>query len=170
MTRGGHVRMLKEKVFPAIRKLLPGGRSSAIKVQQYNPGEHVLQNDADILDAGIKERWNIVMQGRPPRFPDMNLLELGLFNALHSVQYQTDSHTTGALTVAVNRDFERIQTDTIDKEFLTLQKVMEKVIENEGGNNFQLSRVKKIHFSRGPPPRRCRSLLILFVKGSLPWK
>uniref|UniRef100_M4BI57 Uncharacterized protein n=1 Tax=Hyaloperonospora arabidopsidis (strain Emoy2) TaxID=559515 RepID=M4BI57_HYAAE len=61
----------------------------------------------------------------------MNVLDLGVFNSLQSVQYQTESRTTGALIDAFNRAFERSQADTIDKTFLTLQKLMEKVIEND---------------------------------------
>ena len=68
------------------------------------------------------------------------------------MQYQTETHTTGILIDAVNRSFERISADTIYKTFLTLQKVMEKVIENEGGNNFQMQHVKMIHFVRGAHP------------------
>uniref|UniRef100_M4BKB5 Uncharacterized protein n=1 Tax=Hyaloperonospora arabidopsidis (strain Emoy2) TaxID=559515 RepID=M4BKB5_HYAAE len=82
----------------------------------------------------------------------MNVLDLDVFNSLQSVQYQIESLTTGVLIDDVNRALERISADTIDKTFLTLQKVMEKVIENEGGNNFQMPRVKKIHFARGAHP------------------
>ena len=116
-----------------------------------NRRAHVLKNNAELLDAG--ERREVEHRDAMPaaRSLDMNVLDLGLFNALQSVQYQTDSHTTVALIDAVKRVFERIQADTIDKTFLTLQKVREKVIENEGGNNFQLPRIKKIPFSRGAP-------------------
>ena len=35
---------------------------------------------------------------------------------------------------------------------MTLLKMMENVIENEGGNNFQMPSVKTIHFSHGVHP------------------
>nr|CCA23872.1 AlNc14C211G8917 [Albugo laibachii Nc14] len=60
----------------------------------------------------------------------MNVLDLGLFDSLQAL--------------------ERIQADTIDKTFLTLQKVMEKVIENEDKDqlyprDLQLNGLQNLH-------------------------
>ena len=63
------------------------------------------------------------------------------------------------------RSFERIQADAIDKTFLTLQKVMEKVFENESGINFQLPRVKKFHFARGAHPSSLPIAYVLVSEG-----
>ncbi|KAE9000960.1 hypothetical protein PR002_g18043 [Phytophthora rubi] len=41
MSRKVYVKMLKEKVFPAIREKLPGRKDRVIRVQQDNAGPHV---------------------------------------------------------------------------------------------------------------------------------
>uniref|UniRef100_A0AAV1T9U4 Transposase n=1 Tax=Peronospora matthiolae TaxID=2874970 RepID=A0AAV1T9U4_9STRA len=115
------------------------------------------------MDTEREEIWNIVVQCLPPWSPYMNVLDLGVLNAFSCVQYQTESHTTGAPVDDVNRDFDRIQEDSIDKTFSTLQKVMEKVIEIEGDNAFYWLCVKKIRFAR-VIPHRSRLLLSLFMK------
>lgn len=69
---------------------------------------------------------------------------------MQSLQYQRETRTTKALIDAVTDAFYSIPTETINKSFLTLQKVMESVIMHKGGNDFQLPRVRKL--IKGVPP------------------
>ena len=64
-----------------------------------------MENNVDILDREREEIWNIVIQCQPPRSPDLNVLDLRVLNSLQSVQYETESHTTGAILDAVERAF-----------------------------------------------------------------
>ncbi|ETN19222.1 hypothetical protein PPTG_04597 [Phytophthora nicotianae INRA-310] len=100
-----YVKMLKEKVFPAIRQLWPGRKSLCIKVQQDNAGPHVAEDNADILEAGIEHGWTIEMTCQPPRSPDLNVLDLGLFNAIQSVQYRYPTHNHQGLIAVVEDAF-----------------------------------------------------------------
>ncbi|ETI34119.1 hypothetical protein F443_19324 [Phytophthora nicotianae P1569] len=105
MTRKVYVKMLKEKVFSAIRQLWPGRKSLCIKVQQDNAGPHVAGDNADILEAGIEHGWTIEMTCQPPRSPDMNVLDLGLFNAIQSGQYRYPTHNLQGLIAVVEDAF-----------------------------------------------------------------
>ncbi|ETL32426.1 hypothetical protein L916_14999 [Phytophthora nicotianae] len=142
-----YVKMLKEKVFPAIRQLWPGRKSLCIKVQQDNAGPHVAEDNADILEAGIEHGWTIEMTCQPPRSPDMNVLDLGLFNAIQSVQYRYPTHNHQGLIAVVEDAFRSLPRTTIDKCFVTLQRVLKCVISCGGGNNYALPRVRKLYLN-----------------------
>lgn len=175
MTRSVYVKMLKEMVFPAIRakwpgefvnlqnyyifyiltifvSIVPGTKYDTIRVQQDNAGPHVPEDHAEVQEAGSEEGWRIEMMCQPPRSPDMNILDLGFFNAIQAQQYKSPTNQTDSLIGAVTDAFEHVGSDTLDKCFLTLQKVMETVVKHEGGNDYALPRVKKHHYRDGVAP------------------
>lgn len=79
----------------------------------------------------------------------MNVLDLSVFNAIQSLQYRRDTVQLETLVESVQDAFHRIPPATIDKCFLTLQKVMACITGCGGGNEYKLSRVCT-HFSKSP--------------------
>ncbi|ETP04014.1 hypothetical protein F441_19147 [Phytophthora nicotianae CJ01A1] len=73
--------------------------------KQDNAGPHVAGDNADILEAGIEHGWTIEMTCQPPRSPDMNVLDLGLFNAIQSGQYRYPTHNLQGLIAVVEDAF-----------------------------------------------------------------
>lgn len=100
---------------------------------------------ADIVKAGLHDGWRIRMVCQPPRSPDLNILDLGFFNSIQSLQYKTPTTEIDGLIAAVNTAFNEVSYKTLDKCFITLQKVMETVIQHGGDNDFKLPRVHKKH-------------------------
>lgn len=98
------------------------------------------ENNPELDDSGRQDGWRIQMRCRPARSPGMNVLDLGLFSALQSIQYRQESCTLEGLIDAVNHAWNQIPSQTIDDVFLTLQKVLECVILHEGGNDYKLPR------------------------------
>jgi len=121
-------------------------------VQQDNAGPHVQSDNADIVEAGREDGWNIQMISQPPRSPDMNVLDLGFFHSLQSLQYKTPTFTMDGLIAAVEAAFAKVSIFTLDKCFLTLQKVLGTIIACKGGNNYSLPRVRKHHIRNGVIP------------------
>ncbi|KAG3078961.1 hypothetical protein PC121_g7103 [Phytophthora cactorum] len=152
MTRAVYTKMLREKVFPAIREKWSGKKSTTIKVQQDNAGPHVQDDNADIIEAGQEGGWDIQMVSQPPRSPDMDVLDLGFFNSLQSLQHKTPTFDTDGLFAAVEASFAKAGSRTLDKCFLTLQKVLGTAIACKGGNNYSLPRVRKCHIRNGISP------------------
>ncbi|KAE9035930.1 hypothetical protein PR002_g7324 [Phytophthora rubi] len=116
MTRAVYTKLLREKVFPAIRKKWPGRKTTTIMVQQDNAGPHVQDDNADILEAGQEGGWDIQMVSQPPRSPDMNVLDLGffLFVAVATIQ---DTFDTDGLIAAVKSSFAKVSYHTLEKCF-----------------------------------------------------
>ncbi|KAG4231800.1 hypothetical protein PC116_g19947 [Phytophthora cactorum] len=120
-----------------------GRKSTTIKVQQDN---------ADIIEAGQEGGWDIRMVSQLLRSPDMNVLDLGFFNSLQSLQHKTPTFDTDGMIAAVEASFAKVGSRTLDKCFLTLQKVLGTVIACKGGNNYSLPRVRKFHIRNGISP------------------
>lgn len=122
-----------------------GRKRDTIFVQQDNASPHVKVDDAAIVQAGQEMGWDIQMRCQPAKSPDLNVLNLGLFAAIQARQYQSITHGTDALIAAVCSSYNSLPSETIDKCFLTLQKVMECVIRAEGGNDYRLPRVQRLY-------------------------
>lgn len=110
-------------------------------LQQDNAGPHALFGDATVEAAGREGGWKIRLVCQPPNSPDLNVLDLGFFNSIQSLQYQEETFTTDDLIAAVHRAFRNTLPDTIDRCFVTLQGVMIKVIEHHGHNDYKLPRI-----------------------------
>ncbi|GMF33888.1 unnamed protein product [Phytophthora fragariaefolia] len=135
--------MLKEFFSPAIRAKWPGRKTSVIRVQQDNAGPHVEEDHGEVLAAGKEGGWDIQTLCQPPRSPKCNILDLGIFNSIQSIQYRQPTNQIDGLIEAVSSAFNSVKYQTIEKCFLTLQKVLECIIINEGGNDFKLPRHRK---------------------------
>lgn len=88
-----------------------------------------------------------------PNSPDLNVLDLGLFRAIQSVQYRASCYNVDQLIDAVNEAFDNMPTDTLNRVFLTLQSVMELIMKYDGCNRYKLPHMNKDKLSlSGPLP------------------
>ncbi|VFQ77118.1 unnamed protein product, partial [Cuscuta campestris] len=78
-------RMLLTNLIPAIKQKWPGS-SRDIIIQQDNAKPHVDGNDPEIVAAAQEGDWNIQLKFQPPNSPDLNVLDLGFFRSIDSVQ------------------------------------------------------------------------------------
>ncbi|ETI53387.1 hypothetical protein F443_03632 [Phytophthora nicotianae P1569] len=78
-------------IIPAIKAKWPrSGKKRTIYIQQDNAKPHVSVDDPDIMAAGRSGGWDIRMRCQPPNSPDLNVLDLGYFRSIQSLQYQTE--------------------------------------------------------------------------------
>ena len=83
------------------------------------------------------------MMCQPPNSPDLNVLDLGYFNALQAMQLKENIKTKEELVDAVHRTYSTMNIETLDNIFVTLQKFMESILSAEGTNQYKKPRVKK---------------------------
>ena len=98
MTHDKYSKMLISLVIPAIQaKLLVGewfNPEFTIKIQQDGAGAHCSERDPELLaavddmvEAGNFPEGNVSFYTQLSNSPDLNILDLGLLNALQSAQY-----------------------------------------------------------------------------------
>ncbi len=102
---------LLPKVFPSISEKWPGRRPWEIALQHDNVPAHVPGDDPGIVSAGNCGRTSIELVPQSPHSPDLNILDLGLFNDFQSLQYKTSPSTIEELVSEVNNSY---GTTTVD--------------------------------------------------------
>ena len=131
-----------EHVIPSIKKKWPR-KLKPIFIQQDNARSHVKPNDPFVVEAGNADGWKISIKHQPPNSPDFNVLDLGYFNAIQSLQYQTKSFTIPELIKAVEASFAEMNSVTLDNCFVTLMKCMEQCMLCGGGNKYKIPHMRK---------------------------
>nr|GMD88115.1 Transposase, Tc1-like protein [Ipomoea batatas] len=99
---------LIDYVLPAIRAKWPLSSSKTIYIQQDNARPHISMNDAEFLEAAKKDGFDIHLTCQPPNSPDMNVLDLGFFRALQSLQHQESPRNVDELVAATHKAFNEI--------------------------------------------------------------
>src|SRR5690349_1607478 len=85
VTKEIYSEMLISNVLPAIRDQWP--RCSAkrpIFIQQDNAKPHLSVNDPRFIEAASADGFDIRLRCQPPNSSDMNVLDLGFFNAIQA--------------------------------------------------------------------------------------
>lgn len=144
VNRERYVRMIIDNVIPAIKSKWPiGSKSMHITIQQDNAKPHASTNQEEILLAGHSDGWNIDLVCQPPNSPDFNVLDLGFFNAIQSLQHQQSPKDIDELITAVNDAFKSLTAETLNDVFLSLQLALESTLGVNGGNNYSLQHMGK---------------------------
>ena len=115
-----------------------------IKVQQDNPRPHASVTHKAILEAGHSDGWNIDLACQPPNSPDFNVLDLGYFSCIQSLQHQYTPKDIDELVNVVHQSFDALSPEKLDNVFLSLQKAMESALKVKGGNNYKLAHIGKV--------------------------
>ncbi|KAF0714759.1 Aste57867_3712 [Aphanomyces stellatus] len=130
-----------DNVVPAIVAKFPRAcLNQGVYIQHDNAGPHQALTTKLLRSYGVN---GISMLNQPANSPDFNVLDLGFFNAIQSLQHQKRTRTIEQLVGAVESAFNELPVETLAKTFVTLQKMMELSLINIGGNNFKLPHMKK---------------------------
>lgn len=135
---------LKQHVLPSIKQKWPRrSKYMAIKIQQDNAKPHGQFVTNIINEVGSEDGWNIKLVNQPPNSPDFNVLDLGFFNAIQSLQHQQSPKTIDDLVYAVQNAYNDIDPNKLNDTFLSLQKAMESTMAVAGDNNYSLGHIGK---------------------------
>ncbi|KAF0697191.1 Aste57867_12111 [Aphanomyces stellatus] len=145
VTKDVYRHYLIDKVIPSIKeKWIPfcADAPATILVQQDNARPHVDSNGPAVVRACESGGWDIRFFNQPPQSPDLNVLDLGFFNAIQALQQQMECKTIEELAAAVELAFAELAPATLDKTFGTLQRVFRACLAAEGGNTYDIPRLK----------------------------
>ena len=143
---------LLSKVFPYIFEKWLGHRPWKIVPQLDNAPAHVPGDDPGIVSTGNCGRTSIDLVSQPLNSPDLNILGLGLFNGLQSLQYKTSPSTIEELESELNKSYEHYEPRSIDNFFLTLNKVMKCIMREHRAHAYKMPHMKKsYHRNNGTP-------------------
>ncbi|TBU20240.1 hypothetical protein CWI38_0107p0050 [Hamiltosporidium tvaerminnensis] len=131
--------MIIDNVIPVIKSKFPQAyKKKTIYVQQNNAKPHFSDNDADIVALGSADDRNIKFKVQLANSPNLNVLGLGFFNSIQSLQHQASLHTIDELINCVQDAFHQLEANTLDNVFTTLQACMESIMLADGGNCYKI--------------------------------
>ena len=140
---------LIEKIIPVIHERWPiEDRGNTIFIQQDNARTHVECDDKEFQEAASKNGFDIRLMCQPPKSPDLNILDLGFFSAIQSLQYQACPTTVEDLVHAVEDSYDEYSSAKVNYIFLTLQTCMKEIMKVGGKNNYQIPHMKKAALDR----------------------
>ena len=99
--------------------------------------------DVEFCNAVEALDLNVQLVCQPPNSPNMNVLDLGFFNAIQSLQHKAAPRNIDELIWAVYESFEALHWSNLNDIFLTLQKVMGVWILHDGRNDYKLPHMSK---------------------------
>ncbi|WCJ24690.1 hypothetical protein M5689_006630 [Euphorbia peplus] len=132
-----------EKVIPSVKEKWPFFSSKTIFIQQDNAKPHLDINDNDFVEAARGDGFDINLCCQPPNSPDMNVLDLGFFRAIDTLQQQEAPTSVEEFILAVENAFTTYPEEELNNVFLTLQSCMVEVMKIGGGNNYKFPHMKK---------------------------
>lgn len=135
-------RKMLDEVFPAIKREWPGPPGSVL-VQQDSAPAHRINDDPDIVAAGTADGWDIKLINQPPNSPDTNILDLGFFNSIQSLQDRTTLNTVDELVTEVHRIFDEQEPAVLGRVWTTYQAVLQEIMLAKGDNTFKIPHLHK---------------------------
>jgi hypothetical protein len=147
-----------DKVVPAMKEIWPiEERGFPIFIQQDNARTHIDINDEDFRRVASQDGFDIRLMCQPANSPDLNVLDLGFFNAIQSLQHKEAPNSIDELVKAVENSFEAFSTVKSNRIFLTLQSCMIEIMKKGGSNKYKLQHLKKKKLERqGKLPTRLK--------------
>mmetsp|Transcript_991 Transcript_991/g.1748 ORF Transcript_991/g.1748 Transcript_991/m.1748 type:complete len:220 (+) Transcript_991:3956-4615(+) len=136
-----------EKVLPAIEEKWPRNHQR-IRIQHDNAKPHIRNDDPQFQEAIRRSTFDIQLTSQPANSPDLNVLDLGFFNSIQSLQHQSAPRTVDELITIVQDSFQQLHHSTLNNTFLTLQTCMEECILHNGNNNYKIRHMSKQRLER----------------------
>ncbi|GMF51686.1 unnamed protein product [Phytophthora fragariaefolia] len=149
VSKTSYRKMLIEKVLPAIQEKFPGANEGMrIVVQQDNASPRIPPDDAAWTQAVVASGCNVRLNFQPPNSPDMNVLDLAVFNALQVRQQRMVARTLDELVANAKVAFNELPPEALNAGFLTLQCVMDDCVAADGDNTFKIRHMSKSKLAR----------------------
>ena len=129
--------VLINKLLPTICEKFPRDIKS-ILIQMDNAPSHIDGTEREWIEAVQKTGLPIEISKQPACSPDLNVLDLGYFNSIQSLQHKTRSCTIQQLIYNVIKSFQDLEATTLSNIFVTWQIIMLKIIQTEGDNTYKM--------------------------------
>ena len=155
VTADRYKEMIMDKVIPAINSKWPAcHRNMIVRLQQDNatPHHQISMDNIQYTHAQAQGMLNggmmVVPENQPANSPDLNVLDLGYFNSIQSLQHKKNTNNIEELVAAVLQSFLELDRHTLNKVFLSHQQVMTQILLHDGGNDYKLPHMKKNSLAR----------------------
>ena len=85
---------------------------------------------------------------QPPNSLDMNVLDLGFFRSIQTLQYQKAAYNVPHLLSVVNNAFDNLSSQCLRFVFITLQACMIETMKRQGAIDYHIPHMNKTKAAR----------------------
>jgi hypothetical protein len=157
MDKARYTLFLLEQGIPAIMEWWPWA-NRMIQLQQDNAKPHlspeafaeVYEENHEHLQRVFGEVlvWEISLFNQPANSPDLNMNDLAFFVSSKAGYWKDPARTIGGMIVKIAEIYVNYLGEKLSSGFMTLQVVMNQIIEHDGGNEFWLGHIGKERLKR----------------------
>lgn len=156
VTAKEYMKIVRNKVIPSIIAKFPQeqglhGRRTVVRLQHDNATSHFKWFDPEWIDTWFEHRldWDFQLKEQPPNSPDCNILDLGFFRALQSLQWQQGAaKSIDQLIANVQTAWSQYDPVKINRVFLTHQSCMDCILSCGGSNEYKVPHMGKESLER----------------------
>eukprot|EP00904_Undaria_pinnatifida_P000354 jgi/Undpi1/10319/HiC_scaffold_28.g12770.m1 len=154
VTKETYKEKLINGVIPVIKEKWPAAtRRSTIYIQQEdNAKPHRINEDEDLREACLADGFDIRLINQPPNSPDTNILDLGFFASIQSLQDRTRAKTIDDLLHEVELAWAASDSGKLGKVWTSLQACLEQILLCDGDNIYKLPHLRKDTAARRGTP------------------
>ncbi|KAF0722192.1 hypothetical protein Ae201684P_009006 [Aphanomyces euteiches] len=141
---------LLDKVLPAIVEKWAKQHAKII-LQHDNVKPHMRSSDPALRESFrqyLVLGWCFDLRPQPPNSTDFNVLDLGFFAAIQSLQHRQSARSIDELVVNVINAFETYPFEKLNNAFITLLWCMIEAIKCNGDNTYKIPHMSKEKLSR----------------------
>jgi hypothetical protein len=129
------------KLLPRLKEIWPN-KNEKILIEQDNATSHIPISNLEFHEVAKKGGWDFQLFAQPPNSPDCNILDLGFFAGIQSLQRKNNCKNMDQLICVVKEAFMEYSPQKLNN-FLTLQTILIEIMKIEGSNNCELKHIKK---------------------------
>jgi hypothetical protein len=128
-------------IFAMIKDKMAWLKDNIIQVQHDGASPHTGKGNGDALERlGKVDDWNICFETQPAQSPDLNKLDLCLFNSLDKQAHllKGDGKSIPELIFSVIGAFEAYPSAALERVHALKHEIYRQILKNEGGNQYNL--------------------------------
>ena len=112
--------------------------AGTFELQMDNTTPHKVNNKGTSVLTVMRRHPRVTLVDQPPQSPDLNPLDLGIFDVLANYVESVDPQTKNDLVIAVKDAWRSLKKDTIVAMINRMtNKIAEKIIQQQGGNRYR---------------------------------
>ncbi|XP_047949312.1 uncharacterized protein LOC125195166 [Salvia hispanica] len=144
---------LINQIVPTIKAKWPANASKKIYIQQDNAKPHLRAADQQFEEITSTDGFEFHLISQPANSPDTNVLDLGYFRAIQSLQDDKIATNVDDLMRNMFTSFEELSPQTLNRVFITLQSCFTTILQVHGNNSYKIPHLNKdrLHRTVGLP-------------------
>ena len=149
-----YTEMMVDNVLPAIVSKWPPSlwnrEGYKVRIQQDGAKSHIPEGDElwfeTLTQLELEDKIDLYTQ--PPNSPDTNVNDLGFFASLQAKYYRHNPKSSFDIISMVQKSFDEYEARTLNRIWLSYQQCLNKIIEENGGNEYILGHMGKDKLER----------------------